>query len=94
MSEELSLQSLQSEIEKLQAEVALLRAKVEAKPAKHAAPKTEGVPEDVAMIIAAAVAAFLGKRATIRLIRPAVGTIPDGWRVQGRAAIQGSHRTR
>ncbi len=49
----------------------------------------DGVSEEVAQVIAAAVAAYLGKRATIRVIRKVGGG--DQWSLQGRAALQGSH---
>ena len=45
--------------------------------------------EETILMIAAAVSAYLGKRASIRIVR----RIPDThqWRMQGRAALQGSH---
>jgi len=49
----------------------------------------DGLTDETAQVIAAAVAAYLGKRATIRFIRK-VGD-SDQWRLQGRAALQGSH---
>ena len=52
-------------------------------------PQDEELNEEVLEVIAAAVAAYLGKRATIRVIRRV--NERDTWRLQGRAALQGSH---
>ncbi len=49
----------------------------------------DGLSEETAQVIAAAVAAYLGKKATIRVIRRV--SDPDQWSHQGRAALQGSH---
>lgn len=83
------LEALRSEVTELRAEVARLHAKAPAKPAK---PKAE-VTDDIAMVIAAAVSAFMGHKARIKTIRhyeDALAT--EGWRVQGRVAVQASHR--
>jgi hypothetical protein len=48
------------------------------------------VTEETLHVIAAVVAAYLGKHATIRFIRKATAE-NEGWRVQGRAAVQASH---
>lgn len=45
--------------------------------------------DEVLQIIAAAVAAYVGKRATIKVIRRV--SEYDQWRMQGRAVLQGSH---
>jgi len=52
---------------------------------------SEEIPEEVLLVISAAVAAFLGKRARIRRVRrvPMPGFNP--WSQQGRVYIQGSH---
>ena len=47
------------------------------------------IPEDDIFLLAAAVAAYLGKRAPIRQIR-LLGT--TSWSKQGRVSIQASHR--
>jgi hypothetical protein len=52
-------------------------------------PASDGLSDETAQVIAAAVAAYIGKRATIRVIRK-VGD-SDQWSLQGRAALQGSH---
>jgi len=49
----------------------------------------DGINDETAQVIAAAIAAYLGKRATIRVIRR-VGD-SDQWTIQGRAALQASH---
>ncbi|MGB2628635.1 MAG: hypothetical protein WAK20_17750 [Candidatus Acidiferrum sp.] len=48
----------------------------------------EGIAPEVVLAITAAVAAFLGKRATIHQIR-LTGT--TAWAMQGRATVQASH---
>jgi predicted nucleic acid-binding Zn-ribbon protein len=47
------------------------------------------ISEETAQIIAAAVAAYLGERAQIRIIRRVSDA--DQWRQQGRTALQASH---
>jgi methylmalonyl-CoA carboxyltransferase 12S subunit len=52
-------------------------------------PAGEGIPDETVSVIAAAVAAFLGKRASIRQIR----LVPSrAWAQEGRVTIQASHR--
>lgn len=51
-------------------------------------PAPTAVPADVVLAISAAVAAFLGKRATIRQVRLSGSTT---WAQQGRAAVMTSH---
>jgi methylmalonyl-CoA carboxyltransferase large subunit len=57
-------------------------------PAQPAAPEAEGLSEELVLVISAAVAAFLGKKAHIRQIR-LLGSA--AWAQQGRATIQASH---
>jgi methylmalonyl-CoA carboxyltransferase large subunit len=59
-------------------------------PARPAAPAppAEGISEEIVLVIAAAVAAFLGKKAPIRQIR-LLGSA--AWAQQGRVTIQASH---
>ena len=52
------------------------------------APAAEGLSEETVLVIAAAVAAFLGKKAPIRQIR-LLGSA--AWAQQGRVTIQASH---
>lgn len=49
------------------------------------------VDEETAMIIAAAVAAYLGKRAAVRRIRVVGHGSGDPWAVSGRISLQASH---
>lgn len=58
-------------------------------PLSPALPVDEEVSEEIMLVIAAAVAAYLGERAHIRVVRLA----PSGaWAQQGRVSIQASHR--
>lgn len=96
-------QDLKQELEALKLEVADLREliaklsapKVATAPAAPPAPKkAESVDESTMLVISAAIAAFLGKRATIKFVRPVKSAAVDGWRLQGRVAIHGSHSVR
>ena len=65
-----------------------------AKPAPAAAPAPkveEGISEEIVMVIAAAVAAFMGKRARIRRVRRVAESGMNPWSQQGRVSIQASH---
>jgi methylmalonyl-CoA carboxyltransferase 12S subunit len=78
---------LRQRVEKLEALLANSSAKKE-KPA-DSGPVVHGESSrDVLLAITAAVAAFLGKRATIHQIR-LTGT--TAWAMQGRATVQASH---
>lgn len=93
MAEDLKLEieALRKEVAELRTMVTSLQATPAAAPAAApAAPKKAEITEEVLTIISAAVAAFLGKRATIRIIRP-VASPMNSWQVQGRATIHGSH---
>lgn len=74
------LAELLARIERLETQVAELRAAEGAQ-----------VPRDVVLAISAAVAAYLGKRATIKQIRLAGDT---AWARAGRTYVQGSHSRR
>lgn len=74
-------------VAELQALVADLTARLEALETKVAAQSDEVTPE-VLLAISAAVAAYLGKRATVKQVRLRRGT---AWSSQGRADIQHSH---
>ncbi len=52
------------------------------------APAAEGLSEELVLVISAAIAAYLGKKAPIRQIR-LLGSA--AWSQQGRATIQASH---
>jgi methylmalonyl-CoA carboxyltransferase 12S subunit len=82
------LQELRQRVEKLES---LLAAQKAAAPAAQAAASKEveqGITPEIVLAISAAVAAFLGKRASIRQIRLS-GESP--WAQQGRATVQASH---
>ncbi|MFO0890612.1 MAG: hypothetical protein U0790_15890 [Isosphaeraceae bacterium] len=57
-------------------------------PAPAPAPAAAGLSEELVLVIGAAIAAYLGKRAHIRQIR-LIGT--GAWAQQGRVMIQASH---
>jgi methylmalonyl-CoA carboxyltransferase large subunit len=72
---------LRRQLETLREEIAGLKS-----PAAH-----HDITPEVVEVIAAAVAAYLGKRATIRFIRRANEAI-DPWRTQGRVNIQAARQ--
>ena len=80
MSED-ELDQMRSEIRALGHRVELLEGELRA--------MREPIPEDDVFVLAAAVAAYLGKRAPIRQIR-LLGTTT--WSQQGRVSIQASRR--
>jgi methylmalonyl-CoA carboxyltransferase 12S subunit len=88
------VESLEAKIEELENRIAKLESMAAAVKGSESAPgdpqvTTEtGVPREILLAISAAVAAFLGKRASIRQIRLA-GETP--WAMQGRATVQASH---
>lgn len=85
---EAEVQELRERLRKLEALVSAPAAPP-APPAVKAAPVvSEGVTPEIVLAITAAVAAFLGKRATIRQIH-LVGS--SAWAQQGRATVQASH---
>jgi len=71
-----TVRSLTTRVEHLEAELAQQRA------------QTPGVPDEVAIAISAAVAAFLGHRAKIKQMHYRTG---EAWAQQGRAVVQGRH---
>jgi methylmalonyl-CoA carboxyltransferase large subunit len=88
-----ALESLRQELARLSERVAALEAKAEgnARPVAPAPPVAvlpEGLSEELVLVIAAAVAAFLGKKPHIRQIR-LLGSA--AWAQQGRVTIQASH---
>jgi methylmalonyl-CoA carboxyltransferase large subunit len=83
-------------LKELQAKIAELEARIEElehpQPAAAPAPqppKEEPISEEIMLVIAAAVAAYLGERAHIRVVRLAPS---HAWAQQGRVSIQASHR--
>lgn len=89
-----ALEALRQEVARLNERVAALESAAGAasRAAAAAAPQAEAttdeVNEETVLIIAAAIAAFLGKKAHVRQIR-LLGS--DAWSQQGRATIQASH---
>ena len=92
------LKELQSKLAELESRNQTLEARVKQlehpaplplKPIQPPAPpKEEPVSEEVMLVIAAAVAAYLGERAHIRVVR----LLPShAWAQQGRVSIQASH---
>jgi methylmalonyl-CoA carboxyltransferase large subunit len=89
---ETEVQELRQRVEKLESLLAAA-AKTSAAPAEGGTKTSEAVAKqevsaDIVLVISAAVAAFLGKRASIRQIR-LTGESP--WAMQGRATVQASH---
>jgi methylmalonyl-CoA carboxyltransferase 12S subunit len=87
-----TLGTLQEELSRLSERVAALEAAVGVAPRAPApaqsSPATEGLSEEMILVISAAIAAFLGKKPHIRQIR-LVGAA--SWAQQGRVMIQASH---
>jgi methylmalonyl-CoA carboxyltransferase large subunit len=90
-----ALEGLRKEVARLSERVAALEAadgaanRAAPAPAPQTAPVAEGVSEEIVLVISAAIAAFLGKKAHIRQIRLVDS---PAWAQQGRAIIQASHR--
>lgn len=76
------------EFEALKMELAALRAQVAA--LTPAPPADEPISEEVLAVISAAVAAFLGKRATVKIVRR-IHDESSAWRTNGRASLAASH---
>ena len=98
--EQINLQALSEQIEVLQRQIEALTARLAqveapaatapaAAVAAPAEPVQEGITEETLLAIAAAVSAYLGKRAPIRQVRLVSS---QAWAQQGRAFIQASHR--
>jgi methylmalonyl-CoA carboxyltransferase 12S subunit len=83
---EAKVEELGQRIEKLESLLAAFTKSAPSDPVKAQAPKE--IPGEIILAISAAVAAFLGKRASIRQIR-LTGETP--WAMQGRATVQASH---
>lgn len=85
------VRSLEAKVEELEKRIAKLEsmlAVAKSAPAAEQRPMEMGIPGEIILAISAAVAAFLGKRASIRQIR-LTGETP--WAMQGRATVQASH---
>jgi methylmalonyl-CoA carboxyltransferase 12S subunit len=80
-----------TEFELLQQQIADLKAQLASLvPVSKTAPEPK-ISEDLITVIAAALAAYLGKRATIKFVRT-IGDENLAWQNYGRASISGSHR--
>jgi len=90
-----NIKELEAELQNLRKRVDEIEAVLSAQ-AQHGpdgdkpieAATNQEVSPELALVISAAVAAFLGKRATLRQIR-LTGATP--WAMQGRATVQASH---
>lgn len=71
-----TVRTLAERVEHLEAELRAVRQ------------ETPGVPDDVALVISAAVAAFLGQRAKVKQMHYRTG---EAWAQQGRVVVQGRH---
>lgn len=82
------------EFDALKNEIASLRAQLSELTKGSAAngKQHEELPEETLHVIAAAVAAFLGKRATIRFVRRMNAEETGAWRTGGRATVAASHQ--
>lgn len=86
-----SLKEIRKELSRLGERIAALEAAAGVKPQAAPPPAavcSEGLSEELIVVISAAIAAFLGKKPRIRQIR-LVGTA--AWAQQGRVTIQASH---
>lgn len=88
-------EALKEQIARLQEQVAQLTAALtlnrpEAS-GQQVEKQTDEISEETLCIIAAAVAAYLGKRATVRFVRRATDE-SAAWRMQGRVTIGASHQ--
>lgn len=84
---ELEIRELRQRIEKLEALLAASEQKQKQQPPAAPQIRSEIAP-GILLAISAAVAAFLGKRATIHQVRLSGTT---AWAMQGRATVQASH---
>jgi methylmalonyl-CoA carboxyltransferase large subunit len=105
--ENISIEALQEQVRTLQATVAALTARLDqiipppqprvaaAAPAPVPEPVIEeGVSDEILVVLSAAIAAFLGKRARIRHARLVPQSGASAWAQQGRVFIQASHMLR
>jgi methylmalonyl-CoA carboxyltransferase large subunit len=87
-----TLEALRQEVARLSQRVAALEKAAASKgpssPEPVQAAANEGLSEELVLVIGAAVAAYLGKKAPIRQIR-LLGSA--GWAQQGRLTVQASH---
>jgi methylmalonyl-CoA carboxyltransferase large subunit len=79
-----------SEFEALQQQIEELKAQVASLLAASKGPAVPKISDDTIAVIAAAVAAYVGKKATIKFVRT-VSDESGAWQTYGRANISGSH---
>ena len=79
---------LRAQVEQLSAQVAALTERLDSLEREVRERADAEVSEDVLLAISAAVAAYLGNRATVKQVHLRRG---GGWATQGRSAIQQSH---
>jgi methylmalonyl-CoA carboxyltransferase large subunit len=84
---QLELRIAETSVKPVASATAQIPAPVEAAPKKE----DEQIEPEVLMVIAAAVAAFMGKKARIRRVRRSVAGGMNPWAQQGRVSIQASH---
>jgi methylmalonyl-CoA carboxyltransferase large subunit len=85
LPDEQTVAELLETVRALSDRVAHLEAELDEERGRH---ESAGVPEDVAIAISAAVAAFLGQRAKVKQVHYRTG---EAWAQQGRAVVQGRH---
>jgi methylmalonyl-CoA carboxyltransferase large subunit len=87
----MSRRMMRSEVQRLEALIESKNGKAAPASAPPEPETVEEVSPEIILVLTAAVAAFLGKRARIRGAR-LVRTVPSGaWAQQGRVFIQASH---
>lgn len=75
-----TLEALASELAALRQEVAELRKEIK---------RNEPIDPETLQVLGAAVAAYLGKQARIRIVRRVNPDESDAWKVQGRVTVAG-----
>jgi methylmalonyl-CoA carboxyltransferase large subunit len=86
-----ALEALRQEVARLNERVAALEARTGSAPRAVASAQpaaAEELSEEILLVLSAAIAAYLGKKAPIRQIRLLRS---DAWAQQGRTTIQASH---
>jgi methylmalonyl-CoA carboxyltransferase large subunit len=82
---------VQHEVQRLESLIESKNGKPAPEPVKMEPVKVEEVAPETIMILTAAVAAFLGKRARIRSARLVRAAPSSAWAQQGRVFVQASH---
>jgi hypothetical protein len=87
----MSRRMVQHEVQRLESLIESKNGKPAPEPVKMEPVKVEEVAPETIMILTAAVAAFLGKRARIRSARLVRAAPSSAWAQQGRVFVQASH---